>query len=234
MIKPISSIGKSSLLGVMLATSVCLGAQDNKKGVVNKSDEISYEHNVKLDERVSNENISPEQINNLYKELGTYGATIELQRLKNGYVTNVVHPMLNNLSDSQFWDVYDNCFSKFPAAVQEYIAETKAKTAAELYNKKGVPSAKECSDYIEKQILDDNSLSQSDYNKYKKDIKRFKKAQGNVITNQSVAELIAYKQYKLDSLAYRKMLDKFGFLKNDEVKKLFEKDGFPKYASPKP
>ena len=233
MIRPLTTIKNSFLIGLIALSSISVNAQNNKKKIINNADEISYEHNQQLDKRIGYDYLKQAQIDDLYKKLGTYGASIELQRLQGNYITNIVHPATDNLPEAKMWDAYDKCFNKFPSAVQEYIEQSRAKAAENLY-KDGVPTAKECSRYLEKEFANDNSISNGDYSKYLRDIRRFKKAQGKIITNQSVAELIAYKQFKLDSLAYRKLLDTFGFLNNPEIKKLFEKDGFPKNVAPKP
>ena len=233
MIKPITSIKSSLIIGLIAISSISSNAQNDKKKIIDKSDEISYEHNQQLDKRIGYDYLNQAQIDEMYKKLGTYGASIELQRLKGDYITNIVHPVTDNIPESKIWDVYDKCFNQFPSAVKEYIEHSRATTAENLY-KNGVPTAKECSNYLEKEFVNDGSLSNNDYAKYKKDIRRFKKAQGNVITNQSVAELIAYKQFKLDSIAYRKLLNSFGFLSNPEVKRLFEKGTFSKIVAPEP
>ena len=94
----------------------------------------------------------------------------------------------------------------------------------------GNPTWQECSNYLDRQIAGLDFLSQRDYEKCKRDIAKFEKAQKKH-DDIAIAELLAYKQYKLDTLTFVNMYKELGLLDNYEYRRLYDKFIEEKYFS---
>lgn len=86
----------------------------------------------------------------------------------------------------------------------------------------GNPTWQECSNYLDRQIAGLDFLSQRDYEKCKRDIAKFEKAQKKH-DDIAMAELLAYKQYKLDTLTFVNIYKELGLLDSYENRRLYDK-----------
>lgn len=84
----------------------------------------------------------------------------------------------------------------------------------------GEPTWQQCSNYLDREIASLDFLSQRDYEKCQEDIEKFKKAQKRR-DDVGVAELLAYKQFKLDSLIFYNMFKECGFFQKPEDRMLY-------------
>lgn len=83
------------------------------------------------------------------------------------------------------------------------------------------PTWQQCSNYIDRQVAGLDFLSEDDYAKYKENVKNFEKAQKNN-TEDDIANLLAYKQYQLDSIVLRKIYKDLGMLKTVGDRKYYK------------
>ena len=252
MIKSITSVPvvRKALTGTMLVASLLGGAASCSRpakttGETNVSytesrksnvDQISYEKNLsQMSRTYSNETKEAR-----YKDFGLYFGTI-INQLHSGasvlhFISNAMYPEGTKYSapDPQKYieqvKQADNVSRATKIAGQDYREFTEAKYLRDLYeNTNGVPTAKECSDYLDRRIAS-LDISSADYNKCLEQIEDFKKAQGKQ-DNQKFAEYLAYKQFLIDSVNARAILRDLGYLKEPKIRTHFEQKAYdPEYA----
>ena len=169
----------------------------------------------------------------LYNRLGTYGATMEMQRYVDMQrAMTLTFPVMSKtqLGSSEARE-YMNKSRAYDGDLRTYKESSKS-AEARLLHANGIATGDICSNYIDRTIANMN-ISQADYSRYQRDVERFKNAQGQPQTTEKYAELIAYKQFKKDSIVVRSYLEKYGFLQDKDVVKKFESEYCPK-VSPKP
>lgn len=74
------------------------------------------------------------------------------------------------------------------------------------------PTWQQCSSYLDRKIAGLDYVSQQDYEKCMKDIKKFEKNQKKTDPETDIAEQLAYKQFKLDSLVFKNLYKELGLL----------------------
>lgn len=74
------------------------------------------------------------------------------------------------------------------------------------------PTWQQCSSYLDRKIAGLDYVSQQDYEKCMKDIKKFEKNQKKTDPETDIAEQLAYKQFKLDSLVFKNLYKEVGLL----------------------
>ena len=212
------------------------GAKNSKAVPVNKKeiDQVSFECN-----KYKGNNLYIIDSTN-YKNYGLYYGSILEQTLWDrgaaGSVSLPLYQEANKLPDAQLLEEHrrlKKCYDKpLMEAYDAYRDELLAKYSRNLYeNKDGVPTAKECSDYLDR-TLAGIDISTEDYDKCLKKIENFKNAQGEQ-GNHEFAEYLAYKQFIIDSVNTRHILQDLGFLKDHRMKHMFERDVYSD-ISPKP
>lgn len=181
--------------------------------------EKPIDYNYKLKSRLNETSENMEQYTRSY---GTNGSSIYLQFLHD--IQDKKMPSASNLI-GQIKSVIDsnpeNRYSEEEKAAQvdvlnqlEEIARSAEKEYHEVYSKElkenlfneGAPDTKKCDDFLNEQfdaLYED--LSDDEYNEkvteHERDLNAFKKQLGNLDV-QKHAELMAYRQYKLDSIAH--------------------------------
>lgn len=238
MIKAITSVPvvRKALTGTMLVASLLGGAAScSRPARTEKSniDQISYEKNLSQMARTN-----PDETR--YEAFGLYFGTILNQFYSDmtsvNYITNDIYPEDWDYKTEKYeehqkkWQQAHNVYRNITGVAYNYQESTKAKYLRDLYeNADGVPTANECSEYLDRRIagLD---ISSEDYNKCLRKIEDFKKAQGKQ-DNQEFAEYLAYKQFLIDSINTRAILRDLGYLKEPKIKRHFEQKTYnPEYA----
>lgn len=201
-----------------------------------KADNISYEHNKKLDKRQSCWRRTPEDLESTYQQLGTYAGTLFLQasgdfattaitekicslrdkmRSELGSIASLkTHPQYEELKELE--DLQHEC----ACAEDEYKEETKTEIKRVLCSD-DTPSKLDCFTYItgalHREGLDDNEMEELN-----KDIANFDKSLGEE-TTQTYAEKLAYRQFKRDSIVSAHILEELGLWKDPEIRFEFKK-----------
>ena len=85
----------------------------------------------------------------------------------------------------------------------------------------GPLSYDKCLRYLDRELGSLSYLSMDDYDKIQKDVNNFKEAL-EPMTIQKMAELVAYKQFKLDSVIIRQEFEEAGYMDSYEVRKAFD------------
>ena len=207
-----------------------------------KPAEKPIDYNYKLKSRL---NETPENMEKYTRSYGTNGSSIYLQFLHD--IQDKKMPSASNVI-GQIKSVIDrnpeNRYSEEEKAVKvdalnqlEEIARSAEKQYHEGYKQEleeylfdaGAPNTKKCDDFLNDQfaaLYED--LSDDEYDKkateYVRDLNAFKKQLGT-IDSQKRAELMAYRQYKLDSIANGIILESvLGDLMAPEVLKVYQRN----------
>ena len=202
------------------------GAKNSKAVPVNKKeiDQVSFECNKYQETRLYTDSTD-------YKTYGLYYGSLYTQAQNDswmGYVTKPYYKEAEEYMRSNSYRMYDSIIkiteakdSEINQACKGYRNELLKKYSRNLYeNKNGVPTAKECSDYLDR-TLAGLDISTEDYNKCLEKIDNFKKSQGEE-DNQKFAEYLAYKQFLIDSVNIRAILRDLGYLNDPIIKHEFE------------
>lgn len=228
---------------------------------------VSNEYNKKLDKRLADYFETQERLGNttihedVYKDYGTYGASIFLQETKNPQLATTT---LINYKDSKFGAdfaqrrtelVYErarqrrtNPEYKGAPELQEYEwlddmvwemgnvekdvqNEILDEIKSKLFNK-DVPNAVQCLLYLQFAIKNEG-LTDQEQRELQTDLDNFKKAQGDE-TTQTRAEYLAYMQFKRDSIISAHLLEEAGFWEKPEVRRLFKERVANTSYRPKP
>lgn len=257
MIKPVSGLNvRKFALGAMLlgATVAGISSCSNKSKYEN---DIRYERNINLAERDSignlntnvriyrwDDNLFTSKTDKIYSAYGLYGGSIVQQRYLNRRLvtdTRNFQDILDNYGQytnsrdrKDRWDVWKWIYSEsgLKQKYNRYFDETSARDEEKLFSK-GTPTAKECSNYLELTISSDFNVSPESYKKYIQDCKNFEKTL-DLNTPQGQAEMIAYKQFKRDSMAYRRLFQEEGMMRDENFRTRFERTYFPPMGKPKP
>lgn len=229
MIRPIGVrpfIRKTVTYAMFAGAAMGLNACNNKGNV----DEISYEPNYALEERARFDDSKE-----IYPLQGLYGGTIHIQqsldRNQVEYCMKQIKKDKNCEITPEMEEDHFGIGADFQNNLTRQLVQHARDVAKEQLYMNGTPTATQCSEYLDRQISGLSMLSMQDYEKYKQELEDFKKKLGKM-NNQKMAELIAFKQFKLDSIIYKDMLVDYGFLKSDLVRYQFERgwfaDGKPK------
>lgn len=196
-----------------------------------RADDISYEHNEKLDKRQSCWGITPEDLESTYQQLGTYAGTLFLQTsadfaltaitekictLRNKIRSEVgpietlkIHPQYEELEALEYLQ------SECATAGSEYKKETEEEIKRVLCSE-DTPSKLDCFTYItgalHREGLDDEEMEELN-----KDLANFDKSLGKE-TNQTYAEKLAYRQFKKDSIVGAHILESMGLWEDPEIR----------------
>lgn len=247
MIKPIttSPVARKTFVGAMLVASLLNGAAASSQSIykgngVNRRSEVeqvSYEENYSLIDRLRRGDSED------YSELGLYYGSIIGQHKADFNKATFMVPhasevlregITRSIDEKDIAEVKEfNKWRKgFLDALTNYRDQTLAQAAQALYNKSsGVPTAGECSNYLDRKLAGLN-MPMADYEKCMEEIADFQEAQGKQ-TSQDFAELIAYKQFKCDSVNIRRIAEDFGALDNPTFRKEFERE-WPLKVRPNP
>ena len=202
------------------------GAKNSKAVPANKKeiDQVSYETNKYQEARTYTDSTN-------FKTYGLYYGSIYTQAKSDDWMGYVTKPYYKEADEYMRLNLYKACDSvtkilnakdsEINKATRTYRTNLLEKYSRNLYeNKDGVPTAKECSDYLDR-TLAGLDISTEDYNKCLEKIDNFKKAQGEE-DNQKFAEYLAYKQFLIDSINIRAILRDLGYLKDPIMKHEFE------------
>lgn len=214
-----------------------------------KPAEISYEHNTALDERFHPfyEN-RQEELDELYKTLGTYGATMYVQnsyQAKTAYLAALEEEqrIYNIINKESSWDtrkehpLYEED-RELEALVHDcHVNEIDHEKGLEnemqeyLFSE-GVPTLDKCMSYVDRRLAN-LRIPMEDYEEALKEIKEFEDAQG-AETTQSKAELLAFKISIIRIAMSKVLLEQSGAIENIRIRNAFNKLKDNAYSRPKP
>ena len=171
----------------------------------------SFEHNKRLD-RLYLENCNLDEsnknkkanLNLLYLDHGTFGATIELQRaIDNEFLTRAI---------DSFWGHYTftnediERTKPFIEKFQDWRKNTfdaELKVAEEeLFDSQKIPSAENTIAIVDSHIKNNKFFNQQDINLYNKFCKDFETKQGNRNSVQAKSDLLAFKIHLINAMAF--------------------------------
>lgn len=173
----------------------------------------SFDRNKKLD-KIYLKYCSPEvkradkkeTLKFLYETFGTYGATIEIQKmidenfLQESYKKYLEHFALSKNDIKNFNKVVSD-FEEWKSGVfYKDFQSTKDK----IYGKKGVPSAESAIEAIDDYVSKTALVSKTDLLAYNKTSQRFSSKQKDKESALAKSDLLAYKVHLLNALVFKK------------------------------
>ncbi len=192
---------------------------------------ISYETHKDMLSRLYPLGLVPSNIKESFKERGLYGGTLYVQMIDDYSLFRRAADGLVNLNvgyeadEEPDADLDEESWSKALDLTKSYINLQLPQKSLNIMDRKlfsnGEPTWQECSDYLDEQIADLDFLSQRDYKKCLSDFKKFEEAQKKH-DEFAKADLLAYKQFKLDSLKITNALKELGLLDSYECKQYLE------------
>jgi len=199
--------------------------------------QISYEHNDKIKERCGWTSSIDEEC----EEIGIYGASIHQQAQMEKYYTPTSDAISRTIFALQsfidrdcdagkYADPSLHPFSeqrKYMSEMQEVCYQAEKEYQIENMNKirelikNGAPTLKQCEEYINQRIMDllevyPEDIRNEDLMLLLEDFDNFKKAQGKPSV-QKQAELFAYQQYKIDSIAHAQIFQASHLLEKNTI-----------------
>jgi len=216
---------------------------------------VSHEYNEKLDKRFADYFEGQKKIGNttahedIYKDYGTYGASIYLQEANNPLMasTALIHyknskfgsdfvfrhtklveerarerhtnPEYKGAPELQEYEWLDNLTSEMQRAEVEVRNEILEEIKSKLFSN-DVPTIIQCIMYL-KSAFADEGLSDYEMEKLQADLNNFRKAQGKE-TTQTEAEYLAYMQFKRDSIISAHLLEEIGAWEEPKVRRFFK------------
>jgi hypothetical protein len=173
----------------------------------------SFDKNKKLDKTYlkncnseTKRTVKKENLKSLYENLGTYGATLEIQQmidehfLQESYKKYFDHFTLTNKDREKF----NNVISNFEKWKNEVFYKDFQETKAKMYRKKEFPSAELAIETIDNYVSKANLISKDDLLAYKKNSERFQTMQKEKETALAKSDLLAYKVHLLNALVFKK------------------------------
>lgn len=212
---------------------------------VSKADDISYEHNKKLDERLEGLDHDPKKFDGTYQQLGTYAATLALQAKEGNCFASTAIAKAKSPISQEFrqyehsklhprydeWKELDDLFYECGKAEEKY-REEKEHEIIDVLCSEDTPNKIDCFAYITG-ALHREGLTKEEQDKLQEDLDNFDKALG-AETNQTYAEKLAYRQFKKDSIVGAHILEGLGLWKRPDIRYAYKEYLSKTVRKPKP
>ena len=224
---------------VLESDKIELTIQENPKKIIN----CNYELMSRLNEQ-------PENIEKYTKEFGANGSSIYLQFLHDtnhkkmpsaSGIIEKISTVISEDPDNIYTEEEKTQKTKILKQLQEIARQAEAQYQEAYLNNiheelldNGIPNKEKCNNFLNNQFaalyedLTDDEFDEKSL-EHIRDINAFRNKQGEKAT-QKQAEYLAYRQYKLDSIAHGRILEGvLGDLMNSSVLELY-KDSHSKYT----
>lgn len=172
---------------------------------------FSFEHNKKLDKIFlencdldSSKKDKKENLDAIYRIYGTYGATIEIQRLIDSQlIENTINTFLGHYTlPRQIVERGQEVTSHFYGWQDLVFFTDLFKEELNMYQKQEYPSAETATEMIDNHINNSEFFNEGDKKIYNDHSKIFKAKQTNPNSAQAKSDLLAYKVHLLNILAF--------------------------------
>ena len=238
MIKPVIS---SPMVRKFAVGAMMVGAAAGMSSCSSKVDDVSYEYNERLLQRITDTYkpgwFSKEAVISDTKDfMSTYGlyagTIISQRRLDQRTISH--SDFFRKMSDMEKIPVDNLEALGVLRVMKDYMdmAESSDKTFLMRDGANLTPTPEECIQYLDETYAGMVNGDLQKVARYCRESNDFKESLGRM-NNQKMAELIAFKQFKIDSVGLRLCFKNYPkFFENNELKTMYERTYFPKIAKP--
>ena len=243
MIKPIiaNRIGRNFIAATMFATSVASANANsfNSNYNTNSTEVISqdaaniirihsfrlgthsFEQNRKLDKNFlkycqpnDSKKSKKETLKAIYNNFGTYGATIEIQKMIDNRFMEIFSENYIGHYSLVEKDIknFKNAMLSFNNWKDNIFYKDLYKTELKMYKRQEFPSAELAIETVDNYISESNFFSEEDLATYKKGCESFVSMQKDKDSTLGKSDLLAYKMHLLNALAFKNY-----FLQNEQL-----------------